>query len=74
MSEIVTTDEGLYKITVTMDGEITWAKYFEYALDAAEVFLTFVDHGMAKYERVVELQSPDGSVRTKRFSTIAVTQ
>jgi hypothetical protein len=72
--ETITTAEGLYKITVTMDGEITWVKYFEYALDAAETFLTFVDHGMAKYERIVELESPDGSKRTKRFSTIAVAQ
>jgi hypothetical protein len=73
MTQIEVVRDGLYKITVEVDGEITWAKYFEYALDAAETFMKFTDSGDARYERIVTLDSPDGSRRTKVFTVGYVT-
>lgn len=65
---------GLYKITVENDGEVSWIRYYDTALEAAEVYVKFVDHGMAEWERVVTLESPDGSSRTKRLTRIGVAQ
>lgn len=66
--------EGLYKIIETRDGEVTWIKYYLDPVEAATDYLKFTDYGTAKWERFVELQGPDGSMRTKRFSVIEVTE
>ena len=70
----VTILPGLYRITVENDGEVSWVRYYDTALEAAESYVKFVDHGMADWERIVTLQSPDGSKRTKRFTRIGVVQ
>jgi hypothetical protein len=63
---------GLYSISVANDGETVWKKYYEIALEATQDYVKFVDHGDADWERVIVLESPDGSKRTKRFSRIGV--
>lgn len=73
MSEVIALP-GLYKITVENDGYVTWIRYYDTALEAAEVYVKFVDHGMAEWERVITLESPDGSKRTKRLSRIGAVQ
>ena len=73
MSEVIALP-GLYKITVENDGEVSWIRYYDTALEAAETYVQFTDHGMAEWERVVTLESPDGSSRTKRLTRIGVAQ
>lgn len=63
-----------YKITVLDDGEVTWVKTYPTALDAAMDYVKFVDHGDAKYERIVRLTNSDGYKRETRFSTIGLTK
>jgi hypothetical protein len=63
---------GLHSISVANDGEVVWKKFYETALEAAEDFVKFVDHGDADWERVVTLEKPDGSKIVKTFSRIGV--
>ena len=65
---------GLYSITVEEDGEMIWKAYYETALEAAQDFVKFKDHGMADWERVVTLEDPDYNKTVKRFSRIGVTK
>jgi hypothetical protein len=65
-------EQGLYKITDSIDGVVVWAKYYTDALEAAQDWVKFIDHGNAKYERVISFIVSGKNVRTKRFSTIAV--
>jgi len=63
---------GLHSITVYEDGGIVWKNYYDTALDAAQDFVKFVDHGMADWERVIILETPEGAKRMKCFSRIEV--
>ena len=63
---------GLHAISVSNDGEMVWKKYYDTALEAAQDYVKFVDHGDADWERVVTLEKPDGSTITKTFSRIGV--
>jgi hypothetical protein len=71
MTEIIVLP-GLYSILVANDGEMVWKKYYETALEAAQDYTKFVDHGDADWERVVTLENPDGSSVSKTFSRIGV--
>ena len=73
MSEVIALP-GLYKITVENDGEVSWIKYYDTALEAVKTYAQFVDHGMAEWERIVTLESPDGTRNTKRLTRIWVVQ
>jgi hypothetical protein len=63
---------GLYAIREYLDGTLTWQKFYENPIEAANDFAKFVDHGTASFERIVTLANPDGSQLTKTFSTIGV--
>jgi len=63
---------GLHSISVANDGQIVWKKYYDTALDAAQDYVKFVDHGDADWERVVTLEKPDGSTLVKTFSRIGL--
>jgi len=65
-------DNGLYTIREYLDGEITWQKFYENAIEAANDYAKFVDHGMASFERTITLEHPNGALLTKRFTTIGV--
>jgi hypothetical protein len=62
----------LHAISVANDGEVVWKKYYDTALEAAQDFVKFVDHGDADWERVVTLEKPDGSTIVKTFSRIGL--
>jgi hypothetical protein len=63
---------GLHSISVANDGEVVWKKFYDTALEAAQDFVKFVDHGDSDWERVVTLEKPDGSKIVKTFSRIGV--
>lgn len=63
---------GLHSISVANDGEVVWKKYYDTALEAAQDYVKFVDHGDADWERVVTLEKPDGSTIVKTFSRIGL--
>lgn len=70
----VTILPGLYKIMVTEDGVDTWARYYDNAVEAVSEYAKFKDYGLADWERIVTLESPDGSKTVKRFTRIGVVQ
>jgi hypothetical protein len=63
---------GLHSISVANDGQMVWKKYYDTALEAAQDFVKFVDHGDADWEREVTLEKPDGSTIVKNFSRIGL--
>ena len=63
---------GLHSISVANDGQVVWKKFYDTALDAAQDYVKFVDHGDADWERVVTLEKPDGSKIVKTFSRIGL--
>jgi hypothetical protein len=63
---------GLYTIIVAEDDAVVWKAYYETALEAAQDFLKFRDHGTADWELVVTLEDPEGNKTVKRFSRIGV--
>ena len=71
-SKKVVAQAGLHSITVYEDGGIVWKNYYDTALEAAQDFVKFTDHGMADWERVIILETPEGSKRMKRYSRIEV--
>jgi hypothetical protein len=62
-------NEYLYAVTSTNDSEASpnWVGRYNNALDAVNVFNTFVDHGFALEYRTVNLSEPSGKMHTKIF-------
>lgn len=62
-------NEYLYAITSTNDGGTSpnWVGRYSNALDAVNVFNSFIDYGDAKEYRVVNLSEPSGKMHTKTF-------
>ena len=64
-------NEYLYAVTSTNDSEAqpNWVGRYSNALDAVNVFNSFIDYGDAKEYRVVNLSEPSGKLHTKTFYT-----
>ena len=64
-------NEYLYAVTSTNDSATspTWVGRYSNALDAVNVFNSFIDYGDAKEYRTVNLSEPSGKLHTKIFYT-----
>ena len=62
-------NEYLYSVTSTNDSNTNtlWVGRYSNALDAVNVFNSFIDYGDAKEYRVVNLSEPSGKMTTKIF-------
>ena len=62
-------NEYLYSVTSTNDSDTNtlWVGRYSNALDAVNVFNSFIDYGDAKEYRVVNLSEPSGKLHTKIF-------
>lgn len=62
-------NEYLYSVTSTNDSDTNtlWIGRYSNALDAVNVFNSFIDYGDAKEYRVVNLSEPSGKLHTKIF-------
>lgn len=62
-------NEYLYAVTSTNDSESApkWVGRYSNALDAVNVFNSFIDYGDANEYRVVNLSEPSGKMHTKTF-------
>lgn len=62
-------NEYLYAVTSTNDNETSpsWVGRYSNALDAVNVFNSFIDYGDAKEHRTVNLSEPSGKLHTKIF-------
>ncbi len=62
-------NEYLYSVTSTNDSDTNtlWVGRYSNALDAVNVFNSFIDYGDAKEYRVVNLSEPSGKMHTKTF-------
>jgi len=60
-------NEYLYAVTSTNDSEAKpkWVGRYSNALDAVNVYNSFVDHGFANEYRTVNLSEPNGKMHTK---------
>lgn len=59
--------EKMFSVVVITDGEYSWSKNFDNALDAVNCYNKFVDHGTCVSERIVTLVEPNGKTHTKIF-------
>jgi hypothetical protein len=61
--------EYLYAVTSTNDSATSpsWVGRYANALDAVNVFNSFIDYGDANEYRVVNLSEPSGKMHTKTF-------
>jgi hypothetical protein len=61
--------EYLYSVTSTNDSATSpnWVGRYANALDAVNVFNSFIDYGDAKEYRTVNLSEPSGKMHTKTF-------
>ena len=61
--------EYLYAVTSTNDSATSpnWVGRYENALDAVNVFNSFIDYGDAQEYRTVNLSEPSGKMHTKTF-------
>jgi hypothetical protein len=61
--------EYLYSVTSTNDSATSpnWVGRYANALDAVNVFNSFVDYGDAQEYRTVNLSEPSGKMHTKTF-------
>ena len=61
--------EYLYSVTSTNDSATSpnWVGRYANALDAVNVFNSFIDYGDANEYRVVNLSEPSGKMHTKTF-------
>jgi len=61
--------EYTYAVTATNDGNngTTWAGRYDNALEAVNVFNTFIDYGFADEYRTINLSEPNGKMHTKIF-------
>ena len=61
--------EYLYSVTSTNDSDMktTWIGRYSNALDAVNVFNSFIDYGDAKDHRTINLSEPSGKMHTKIF-------
>jgi hypothetical protein len=64
-------NEYLYAVTSTNDSATSpnWVGRYSNALDAVNVFNSFIDYGDANEYRVVNLSEPSGKLHTKTFYT-----
>jgi len=64
-------NEYLYAVTSTNDNATSpnWVGRYSNALDAVNVYNTFIDYGDAKEYRTVNLSEPSGKLHTKIFYT-----
>ena len=64
-------NEYLYSVTSTNDSATSpnWIGRYYNALDAVNVFNSFIDYGDANEYRVVNLSEPSGKLHTKTFYT-----
>jgi hypothetical protein len=64
-------NEYLYSVTSTNDSDTNtlWVGRYSNALDAVNVFNSFIDYGDANEYRVVNLSEPSGKLHTKTFYT-----
>jgi antitoxin component YwqK of YwqJK toxin-antitoxin module len=62
-------NEYLYAVTSTNDSATNpnWVGRYANALDAVNVFNSFIDYGDAKEYRTVNLSEPNGKLHTKIF-------
>ena len=58
-----------YTVVVITDGEKTWAKNYDNAVDAVNSYNKFIDHGTCVSERVVSLVEPSGKLHSKVFAS-----
>jgi hypothetical protein len=60
-------NEYLYSVTSTNDSEPQpkWTGRYSNALDAVNVYNSFIDHGFANEYRTVNLAEPSGKLHTK---------
>jgi hypothetical protein len=60
-------NEYLYSVTSTNDSEAQpkWVGRYSNALDAVNVYNSFIDHGFANEYRTVNLAEPSGKLHTK---------
>jgi hypothetical protein len=63
--------EYLYAVTSTNDNDTNpeWVGRYSNALEAVNVFNSFIDYGDAKEYRTVNLSEPSGKMHTKIFYT-----
>jgi hypothetical protein len=61
--------EYLYSVTSTNDSATSpnWVGRYGNALDAVNVFNSFIDYGDAQEYRTVNLSEPSGKMHTKTF-------
>ena len=61
--------EYLYAVTSTNDSATSpnWVGRYANALDAVNVFNSFIDYGDAQEYRTVNLSEPSGKMHTKTF-------
>jgi hypothetical protein len=62
-------NEYLYAVTSTNDNDTSpvWVGRYANALDAVNVFNSFIDYGDAKEYRTVNLSEPSGKLHTRIF-------
>jgi hypothetical protein len=58
-----------YSVTATNDSNIntTWIGRYDNALEAVNVFNSFIDYGFAVDHRTINLSEPNGKMHTKIF-------
>ena len=65
-------EDYIFQVFISSDGEVTYTKQFNNAIEAVKVYNSVTDYGFAKYEREVVLLEPNGVSHTKTFPAYSV--
>ena len=63
------TEPDLFMLQVVTDGDVTWSKRYDCALDAVHAYDKVDDYGFARHSREAVLIEPNGKVHSKTFQT-----
>jgi|SanBayMetagenome_1026888.scaffolds.fasta_scaffold00600_2 hypothetical protein len=61
-------EDYVFMVQVITDGSCTFSRKYATAVEAVNVYNSFVDHGFALYEREVVLVEPNGLAHGKTFA------
>lgn len=60
-------EDYVFMVQVIEDGSCVFSRRYSNAVEAVNVYNTFKDHGMCRYQREIVLVEPSGEVHSKVF-------
>ena len=67
--KVEATEPDLFMLQVITDGDVTWSKQYDCALDAVHAYDKVDDYGFARHWREAVLVEPNGKAHSKTFQT-----